>query len=53
MEHICQYLAQLDEIADEPACKVRFFPLSLSGPAFSWFAFLPHSSIEGWEDMET
>jgi hypothetical protein len=35
MEHISQYLAQLGEIADEPAFKVRFFPLSLSGPAFS------------------
>jgi len=31
---------------------VRFFPLSLSGPA-SWFASLPHDSIEGWEDLET
>ena len=47
MEHISQYLAQLSEIADEPTFKVRFFPLSLSGPAFSWFASLPHNSIEG------
>ena len=53
MEHISQYLAQLGEIADEPAFKVRFFPLSLSRPAFSWFASLPHNSIEGWEDLET
>ena len=47
MEHISQYLAQLGEIADEPALKVRFFPLSLSGPAFFLFASLPHNSIEG------
>jgi hypothetical protein len=53
MEHISQYLAQLGEIADEPALKVRFFPLSLSRPTFSWFASLPHNSIEGWEDLET
>ena len=53
MEHISQYLTQLGEIADEPAFKVRFFPLSLSGLAFSWFASLPHNSIEGWEDLET
>jgi len=46
MEHISQYLAQLGEIADESTLKVRFFPLSLSGPAFSWFASLPHNSIE-------
>ena len=31
---------------------MRFFPLSLSGPAFSWFASLPHNSIERWEDFE-
>jgi len=53
MEYISQYLAQLGEIANEPAFKVRFFPLSLSGPAFSWFASLPHNSIEGWKDLET
>jgi hypothetical protein len=41
------------EIAHEPTLKVRFFPLSLSGPAFLWFASLPHNSIEGWEDLET
>jgi len=52
MEHISQYLAQLGEIVDEPAFKVRFFPLSLSGPAFSWFASLPHNSIKGWGDLE-
>jgi len=22
-------------------------------PTFSWFASLPHNSIEGWEDLET
>jgi len=53
MEHVNQYLAQLGKIADEPTFKVRFFPLSLSGPVFSWFASLPHYSIEGWEDLET
>jgi len=53
MEHISRYLAQLGEIADEPTFKVRLIPLSLSGLAFSWFASLPHNSIEGWEDLET
>jgi hypothetical protein len=46
-------LAQLGEIIDELAFKVRFFSLSLSRPAFSWFVSLPHNSIEGWEDIET
>jgi hypothetical protein len=53
MEHISQYLAQLDEIANEPLFKVRFFPLSLFGSTFSWFASFPHNFIEGWEDLET
>jgi hypothetical protein len=34
MEHISQYLAQLGELSDEPALKVRFFPLS-----FFWSCF--------------
>jgi hypothetical protein len=29
------------------------FPLSLFGPAFSWFASLPYDSIVGWEDLES
>jgi hypothetical protein len=53
MEHVSQYLAYLGVVADELAFKVRFFPLSLFGPAFSWFASLPHNLIEGWEDLET
>lgn len=53
MEHISQYLAQLGELSDEPAFKVWFFPLSLSGPAFSWFASLPYDSIQGWDDLES
>jgi len=53
MKHISQYLAQLREIADEPVFVVMFFSLSLSGPAFSWLAYLPHNSIKGWKDLET
>jgi hypothetical protein len=53
MEHISQYLAQLGELSDEPAFIVRFFPLSLYGPAFLWFASLPYDSIVGWEDLES
>jgi hypothetical protein len=53
MEHISQYLAQLGELSDEPVFRVWFFPLSLSSPAFSWFASLPYDSIVGWEDLES
>jgi hypothetical protein len=34
------------------AHKVRFFPLSLSGPAFSWFSSIEPYSITGWADLE-
>jgi hypothetical protein len=36
----------------EEAHRVRFFPLSLSGPAFSWFSSLEPNSITGWADLE-
>jgi len=52
MEYISQYLAMV-KLLMNLHLKVRFFPLCLSSPTFSWFASLPHNSIEGWEDLET
>jgi len=52
MEHISCYLIQLGEASVEVAHKVRFFPLSLSRPAFSWFSSLEPNSITGWADLE-
>jgi hypothetical protein len=40
IEHISCYLVQLGDASIEEAHKVRFFPLSLSGPTFSWFSSL-------------
>jgi hypothetical protein len=37
MDHISCYLILLGEASVKEAHKVRFFPLSLSGLAFSWF----------------
>ena len=37
-EHVSQYLAQLGEAGSLNELKVRLFPLSLTGTAFSWFA---------------
>jgi hypothetical protein len=39
-EHISQYLAQLGEAGNSDPIKVRLFPLSLTGIAFSWFSAL-------------
>ena len=52
MEHISRYLVQLGEASIEVALKVRFFPLSLSGPAFRWFSSLEPNSISGWVNLE-
>jgi len=52
MEHISRYLVQLGEASIEEAHKVRFFPLSLSGPAFSWFSSLEPNLITGWVNLE-
>jgi DNA-binding ferritin-like protein (Dps family) len=52
MEHISRYLIQLGETSIEEAHKVRFFPMSLSRPAFSWFSSLEPNSITGWADLE-
>ena len=52
MEHISRYLIQLGEASVEEAHKVRFFPLSLSRLAFSWFSSLEPNSITGWADLE-
>src|SRR6266540_4334599 len=40
-EHVSQYLAQLGEAGSNDPLKVRLFPLSLTGTAFSWFSSLP------------
>jgi hypothetical protein len=52
MEHISRFLAQCGEASAKEALKVRFFPLSLTGSAFTWFSSLPLNSIRGWTDLE-
>ena len=52
MKHISHYLILLGEASIEEAHRVRFFPLSLSGPAFRWFSSLEPNSISGWANLE-
>ena len=52
IEHVSRYLTQLGEASNEEAYRVRFFSLSLSGPAFTWFSSLPVNSIANWADLE-
>jgi hypothetical protein len=52
IEHISRFLAQCEEAIAEDALRVRLFPLSLSGSAFTWFASLPANSIRSWVNLE-
>jgi hypothetical protein len=52
VEHISRYLIQLGESGTEDAWRIRYFPLSLTGPAFTWFTSLPQHSIGTWADLE-
>ena len=52
IEYISRYLTQLGEASIEEAHRVRFFSLSLLGPAFTWFSSLAVNSITNWSDLE-
>jgi hypothetical protein len=52
VEHIARYLMQLGEASADEAFRIRYFPLSLTGLAFTWFASLPAQSICSWKDLE-
>jgi hypothetical protein len=41
LEHIGQFTIQCGAAASNDICKMRLFPLSLSGAAFTWFISLP------------
>jgi hypothetical protein len=43
---------QLGEASADEAFRIRYFPLSLTGPAFTWFASFPAQSICSWKDLE-
>jgi hypothetical protein len=46
-EHIGQFLAQLGELADIEAFRVRLFSLSLTGTVFVWYTTLPPKALFG------
>jgi hypothetical protein len=52
VEHITRYLMQLGEASAGEAFRIRYFPLSLTGPTFTWFTLLPAQSICSWKDLE-
>jgi hypothetical protein len=52
VEHIARYLMQLEGASSEEAFRVRYFPMSLTGPAFQWFSSLPPQSVGTWRELE-
>ena len=53
MEHIGRFIAQCGEAANQDELRVRLFPLSLSGSAFTWFMTMPPNSVNTWAELET
>jgi hypothetical protein len=51
-EHICQFLALVNDVGITDVHKVRLFPLSLSGTAFNWFTSLAPNSVVTWPCLE-
>jgi hypothetical protein len=52
VEQIARYLMQLGEASADEAFKIRHFPFSLTGSAFTSFTSLPAHSICSWKDLE-
>jgi hypothetical protein len=42
----------LGEASADEAFRVKYFPLSLTGPVFTWFTSLPPQSVNTWKDLE-
>jgi hypothetical protein len=52
LEHVGQFILLCGEASANDALKLRMFPFSLSGTAFTWFTSLAHNSIFVWAQLE-
>ena len=52
IEHIDRFTVQCGHVGGIKALKLRLFPNSLTGIAFSWYANLPANSILDWQQMD-
>jgi hypothetical protein len=52
LEHVSQFILQCGEASANDVLKLRMFPLSLSGTAFTWFTSLAPNSIFTWAQLE-
>ncbi|XP_043717501.1 uncharacterized protein LOC122665417 [Telopea speciosissima] len=52
VEHIARFIAQCGTLGANEIMKLRLFPNSLTGSAFTWYINLPADSIQTWREME-
>jgi hypothetical protein len=52
LEHVDKFILQCGEASANDAFKLRMFPLSLFGTAFTWFTSLAPNSIFTWAQLE-
>ena len=52
LEHISRFTVQCGEYSNNGNGKLRMFPNSLTGQAFTWYAALLANSIGSWEEIE-
>jgi hypothetical protein len=52
LEHVCQFILQCGDASANDTLKLRMFPLSLSGTAFTWFTSLAPNSMFTWAQLE-
>ena len=52
LEHIGQFIIQCGEVSTNDIYKLRLFPLSLSGAAFTCFILLRPNSVYTFADLE-
>jgi hypothetical protein len=52
LEHDDQFILQCGEARSNNTLKLRMFPLSLSGTAFTWFTSFAPNSIFTWAQLE-
>ena len=51
-KHVSQFNVQMRIYSSLDHLKIRIFPLSLSGTAFSWFSALAPNSVQTWSQLE-
>ena len=55
LDHVARFIVQHGELANYenfPYLKLRLFPSSLTGAAFTWYATMLRNSIMSWQEME-